>query len=70
MTHKFADITFTDSVKAAQQHYGSRPNNERLQAVAGPNDLLGPREVEFIALRDTLLNSSVQAMYPLTIVAL
>jgi len=59
MTHKFADITFTDSVKAAQQHYGSRPNNERLQAVAGPNDLLGPREVEFIALRDTFYLATV-----------
>jgi hypothetical protein len=59
MTHKFADITFTNSVKAAQQHYGSRPNNERLQAVAGPNDQLGPREVEFIALRDTFYLATV-----------
>lgn len=59
MTHKFADITFTNSVKAVQQRYGSRPNNERLQTVAGPNDQLGPREVGFIALRDTFYLATV-----------
>lgn len=59
MTHKFADITFTNSVKAAQLHYGSRPNNERLQAVAGPNDQLGPREAGFIAVRDTFYLATV-----------
>lgn len=59
MTHKFADITFTDSVKAAQQHYGSRTHNERLQTVAGPNDQLGPRETEFIGLRDTFYLATV-----------
>ena len=59
MTHKFADITFTDGVKAAQQHYGSRPNNERLQTLAGPNDQLGPREAGFIALRDTFYLATV-----------
>jgi predicted pyridoxine 5'-phosphate oxidase superfamily flavin-nucleotide-binding protein len=59
MTHRFADITFTDSVKAAQQHYGSRPHNEHLQTVAGPNDQLGPREAGFIALRDTFYLATV-----------
>lgn len=59
MTHRFADIVFTDSVKAAQQRYGSRPNNERLQTVAGPNDELGPREAGFIALRDTFYLATV-----------
>lgn len=59
MTHKFADITFTNSVKAAQLDYGSRPNNERLQAIAGPNDQLGPREAGFIALRDTFYLATV-----------
>ncbi len=59
MTHRFADITFTDSVKAAQLHYGSRANNERLQTFAGPNDQLGPREAAFIALRDTFYLATV-----------
>ena len=59
MTHRFADITFTDSVKTAQQNYGSRSNNERLQTFAGPNDQLGTRETEFIALRDTFYLATV-----------
>jgi len=59
MTHRFADITFTDSVKAAQLHYGSRSNNERLQNHAGPNDQLGPKEAAFIALRDTFYLATV-----------
>jgi len=59
MTHRFADITFTDSVKAAQQHYGSRSHNDRLQNLAGPNDQLGSKEAAFIALRDTFYLATV-----------
>lgn len=59
MTHRFADIAFTNGVKAAQQDYGSRANNERLQMLAGPNDQLGAREAEFIALRDTFYLATV-----------
>jgi len=59
MTHRFADIAFTNSVKAAQTAYGSRQQNERLQTMAGPNDLLGPREVEYIAERDTFYLATV-----------
>ena len=59
MTHRFADITFTDSVKAMQLDYGSRSNNERLQNHAGPNDQLGEKEAAFIALRDTFYLATV-----------
>jgi predicted pyridoxine 5'-phosphate oxidase superfamily flavin-nucleotide-binding protein len=59
MTHRFADIAFTDSVKAAQDQYGSRSQNERLQNDFGPNDELTTRESEFIALRDTFFISTV-----------
>jgi len=59
MTHHFADIAFTDSVKIAQQSYGSREHNDRLQANAGPNDELGPREAEFISLRDSFYIATV-----------
>jgi predicted pyridoxine 5'-phosphate oxidase superfamily flavin-nucleotide-binding protein len=59
MTHRFADIAFTTSVKDAQEHYGSRQHNERLQAGAGPNDELGPREAEFITQRDTFYLATV-----------
>ncbi len=59
MTHRFADVTFTDSVKAMQEHYGSREHNERLQSNFGPNDQLSPRETEFISLRDTFYLATV-----------
>ncbi len=34
MTHRFADIAFTDSVKAAQERYGSRAQNEHCRATS------------------------------------
>jgi predicted pyridoxine 5'-phosphate oxidase superfamily flavin-nucleotide-binding protein len=59
MSHRFADITFTDGVKAAQEHYGSRPHNKRLQENFGPNDELTQRETEFIGLRDTFYLATI-----------
>ncbi len=59
MTHRFADITFTDSVKAAQEHNGSRAQNDRYQSRFGPNDQLGSRETDFIAQRDTFYLATV-----------
>ena len=59
MTHRFADLMFTDGVKAAQEHYGSREHNERLQNNFGPNDQLTSRETDFIALRDTFYLATV-----------
>ena len=59
MTHRFADVTFTDSVKAAQEQYGSRAHNQRLQTIAGPNDRFGARETDFIARRDTFYLATV-----------
>ena len=59
MTHRFADIAFTDSVKAAQSAYGSREHNQRLQERAGPNDRLGPKEATYIAERDTFYLATV-----------
>ena len=59
MTHRFADIMFTDSVKSAQEQYGTRVQNERLQHDFGPNDQLTAREIEFIELRDTFYVASV-----------
>ena len=59
MTHRFADIAFTDSVKAAQTAYGSREHNQRLQERAGPNDRLGLKESAFIAERDTFYLATV-----------
>ena len=59
MTHRFADVTFTESVKAAQEQYGSRTHNDRLQSKFGPNDQLGPRETDFIAQRDSFYLATV-----------
>jgi predicted pyridoxine 5'-phosphate oxidase superfamily flavin-nucleotide-binding protein len=59
MTHRFAELTFTDSVKSAQEDYGSRAQNERLQTKFGPNDRLTQRETDFIAKRDTFYLATV-----------
>ncbi len=59
MTHRFAELTFTDGVKAVQKHYGSRAHNERLQTNLGPNDRLSPRETDFIVHRDTFYIATV-----------
>lgn len=59
MTHRFAEIAFTDSVKAAQEHYRTRSQNERFETHGGPNDALGPGEAEFIAARDSFYMATV-----------
>jgi predicted pyridoxine 5'-phosphate oxidase superfamily flavin-nucleotide-binding protein len=59
MTHRFADIAFTDDVKAAQEQYGSRVHNQRLQENFGPNDQLTEREADFIMRRDSFYLASV-----------
>ena len=51
MSHQFAEIMFTDGVKAAQADYGSRDRMERFAGIAGPNDELSEKEVKFIGRR-------------------
>jgi predicted pyridoxine 5'-phosphate oxidase superfamily flavin-nucleotide-binding protein len=59
MSHRFADIAFTDAVKAAQEQYRSRSHNERLQRMGGPHDALGDAETDFIAERDSFYMATV-----------
>lgn len=59
MAHKFAEIMFTDSVKAAQEGYGSRARLERFAKMAGPNDELTAREAGFISERDSFYLATV-----------
>jgi predicted pyridoxine 5'-phosphate oxidase superfamily flavin-nucleotide-binding protein len=59
MTHRFADIAFTDAVKAAQARNGSRAQNQRMAERAGPNDALGAREAAFVAARDSFYLATV-----------
>jgi predicted pyridoxine 5'-phosphate oxidase superfamily flavin-nucleotide-binding protein len=59
MPHQFAEVTFTEGVKAAQEQYGSRARLERFTSMAGPNDYLSEREAGFIAERDTFYMATV-----------
>ncbi|HSD61517.1 MAG TPA: pyridoxamine 5'-phosphate oxidase family protein [Burkholderiales bacterium] len=59
MAHRFAQIAFTDSVKAAQKRHGSRALYERLDNRGGTHDELGAVETEFIAGRDSFYMASV-----------
>lgn len=59
MPAKFADITFTPSVKAAQTRYGSRAVNERFELAQDPGDTLGKVETAFIEARDSFYQATV-----------
>lgn len=59
MSHQFAEIMFTDGVKAAQEAYGSRARMDRFAGISGPNDVLTDREAVFIAERDTFYIATV-----------
>lgn len=59
MSHRYAELAFTDAVKAAQEHYGTRLENERRSHDAGPNEALDSREIAFIARRDSFYLASV-----------
>jgi len=59
MAHKFFELTFTPSVKAAQEHYGSRRKYARFEA--GGSDFYGltEAEIEFIGARDGFYMATV-----------
>lgn len=59
MSHKFFDLTFTESVKKAQQRYGSRKSYSRFEG--GEPDFHGVGDVEkdFIEARDGFYMASV-----------
>ncbi len=59
MSHRFAEIMFTDSVKAVQDHYHTRTHNERLAQQGGTNTALTQQEVEFIEARDGFYMATV-----------
>src|SRR5262245_28712529 len=59
MAHKFFELTFTPSVKAAQEHYGSRRKYARFET--GESDFSGLTyaEIEFIGARDGVYMATV-----------
>jgi predicted pyridoxine 5'-phosphate oxidase superfamily flavin-nucleotide-binding protein len=59
MAHRFAEIAFTDSVKAAQERRGSRSANARWEAHAPPDVELADREASFVAARDSFYLATV-----------
>ena len=59
MSHRFADIAFTPNVQQMQERYGSRAQYARMQANGGPNDVLGPREAEFLGQADSFYLATV-----------
>jgi len=61
MAHQFAEIMFTDDVKMAQEHIGSRAQYERFTQGAGPNDALSEQEATFIEQRESFYMATVNA---------
>lgn len=60
MTHRFADIAFTPTVKELQQRLGSRAAYARNEQVAEPfNHVLTGAEAQFLAARDSFYMASV-----------
>jgi predicted pyridoxine 5'-phosphate oxidase superfamily flavin-nucleotide-binding protein len=59
MARAFSDITFTDSVKAAQSLYGSRENNRGFELAEDPRNSLGYSEATFIRARDSFYQATV-----------
>jgi predicted pyridoxine 5'-phosphate oxidase superfamily flavin-nucleotide-binding protein len=52
MARRFTELAFTESVKAAQERYGSRAAVHGLERTSEARDRLGEAEAAFIAARD------------------
>lgn len=59
MPRRFAQLTFTDRVKAVQARYATRAQNHRFEASEISNTTLGAREQAFIAARDSFYLATV-----------
>lgn len=59
MGDRFYEKMFTESVKAAQEHYGSRKTYARLETNSSESDLLGDLEKDFIESRDGFYMATV-----------
>ncbi len=59
MAMAFSEITFTPSVKAAQNLYGSREKNRRFETAEEARNVLTTEEAEFIAERDSFYQATV-----------
>jgi predicted pyridoxine 5'-phosphate oxidase superfamily flavin-nucleotide-binding protein len=59
MSRRYTELTFTDNVKDAQEHYGTRATAERMEQAPIDDRHLAQRETEFIAARDSFYMASV-----------
>ena len=59
MGHRFADLTFTQSVREVQEALGSRAVYARMEGREDHNYLLGERESSFIQARDSFYMATV-----------
>lgn len=59
MGHKYAEIAFTEQIRALQEEHGSRASYADMEAGDDFNDRLGEREAGFIAARDSFYMASV-----------
>ena len=59
MGHRFAELAFTDRVKAVQEREGTRGSYAKLEGGEAHHDRLGPAEAEFLAARDSLYMATI-----------
>ena len=59
MGHRFAELAFTDRVKALQVGQGSREGYARFEEGETHHDRLGPAEAAFLAARDSFYLATV-----------
>ena len=59
MSRRYTELTFTDSVKEAQERYGSRATGKRMEGRSVEDRRLGEHEASFIAARDSFYMASV-----------
>lgn len=59
MARQFTNIVFTQGVKNAQTHYGSREIYQNYLKRGVTEDLLTDKETEFIAARDSFYMDTV-----------
>ena len=59
MGHRYAELAFTDTVRAVQEREGSREGYRKLEGGQAHHDRLGPAEAEFLAARDSFYLATV-----------
>jgi predicted pyridoxine 5'-phosphate oxidase superfamily flavin-nucleotide-binding protein len=59
MARKYTQLTFTESVKDAQAHYGSRETAAKVEAWDVDDERLSAREARFVSARDSFFMATV-----------